>query len=112
MMTTIDGNDNLYKMVTLGLISQVEAEAQYPKIQELAVKLEAKESSLMCAIAYFTTHGWDFMELLKVMDDMTPRIWILLVNSLMRDDFYNYANHFQFFDIKRFKQAVNDGDGQ
>lgn len=128
MMATIDDNDNLYKMVFLGVISQAEAEAQYPKIQELAVKLEAKESSLMCAIAYFTTHGWDFAELLnKIDNDTAPWFFTELLknvdktlsNSLLdglhwvgMNEPYEYFQHFEEFDVARIKEAVRNGSGE
>lgn len=112
MMVTIDDNDNLYKMVFLGLISQVEAEEQYPKIQELVVKLETTEVLLMCMIAHLTNHGWGFVELLTIMDDMTPRIWVLLIRALELDNPYQYTQHFESLDVASIKKMVDDTTGE
>lgn len=65
-------NPDLYAMVTLGLIAQDEAEAQYAKIQEMAISQGVKLSHFMVMIAYLTTEGWDFLDVIEGMSSYSP----------------------------------------
>jgi len=96
MMDETRKNADLHTMVALGAIGQDDAEAQYPKIQKLAVEWGVSELQVMGIIAYLTVRGYAFLEALAMIMLFwrDANVTKLLNEIIVSDHYLQFANDF------------------